>query len=93
VLETPLFGGDYNIAAFASYNGFSGAFDYRNFALTRSYHDYEVTLNYSDQPYGLRNTGERGFTFTVRLKALPFFQQSGTSRFGTALDTGTGEVF
>ncbi len=93
VLETPLFGGSYNVSALAGYNGFTKRFDYKSIALTRSYHDYEITLSYADQPFGFRSTGEKGFNLLIRLKALPVFQQQGVGRFGTALDTGTGEVF
>jgi len=66
---------------------------YKSIALTRSYHDYEITFSYADQPFGFRGTGEKGFNLLIRLKALPMFQQQGVGRFGTALDTGTGEVF
>ena len=93
LLETPLLGGSYNLSAQAGYNGFTRRFEYKNFTLTRSYHDFEVSLIYRDQPFGFRGTGERGLTFNIRLKALPFSQPTGGGRFGTALDTGTGEVF
>ena len=90
-LETSLFGGAYNLSALAGYNGFTKKFEYRNFALTRSYHDYEITLTYIDQPFGFRS--EKGFNFLIRLKAFPTFQRTGVGQYGTALDTGTGEVF
>ncbi len=46
---------------------------------------------YVDQPYGFR--AEKGFNVLLRLKAFPVYQRSGVGQFGTALDTGTGEVF
>jgi hypothetical protein len=90
-LETPIFGDKANFTAFAGYNGVTKRFDYRSFALTRILHDYEITLRYIDQPFGFRT--EKGFSFTIRLKALPGAVFSNTGQFGTPLDTGTGEVF
>lgn len=90
-LETPLFGDKANFTAFAGYNGVTKKFDYRSFALTRILHDYEITLRYIDQPFGFRT--EKGFSFTIRLKALPGAVFSNTGQYGTPLDTGTGEVF
>ena len=90
-LETPLLGDKANFTAFAGYNGFTNKFDYRSFALTRILHDYEITFRYVDQPFGFRT--ERGFSFTIRLKALPGAVFSNTGQYGTPLDTGTGEVF
>jgi hypothetical protein len=40
------------VYALAGYNGFTRRFEYKNFALTRAYHDYEVTFTYVDQPFG-----------------------------------------
>ncbi|MBC8137124.1 MAG: hypothetical protein H8F28_14690, partial [Fibrella sp.] len=90
-LETPLFGDKANFTAFAGYNGVTKQFDYRSFALTRILHDYEITLRYVNQPFGFRT--EQGFSFTIRLKALPGAVFSNTGQYGTPLDTGTGEVF
>ncbi len=90
-LESALFGGKWNLSALAGYNGFTRRFEYKNFALTRAWHDYELTLSYIDQPYGFRS--EKGLNLLFRLKALPVYQRTGVGQFGTALDTGTGEVF
>ena len=91
LLESPLWGGLWNVYALAGYNGFTRRFEYKNFALTRAYHDYEVTFTYVDQPFGFRS--EKGFNLSIRLKAFPFLQRTGVGQYGTALDTGTGEVF
>ncbi|HVK02977.1 MAG TPA: hypothetical protein VM490_05855 [Armatimonadaceae bacterium] len=90
-LETPL-PKDFYLLLLAGYNGTSNRFDYRQIALTKSLHDYEVTFGYIDQPFG-GYRAERGFTFSVRLKAFPAAMQNTTGQFGTALDTGLGEVF
>jgi hypothetical protein len=90
-LETPL-PKDFYLLTLAGYNGTSNRFDYRQIALTKSLHDYEVTFGYIDQPFG-GYRAERGFTFSVRLKAFPAAMQNTTGQFGTALDTGLGEVF
>lgn len=91
-LETSLFGGLYNLSALAGYNGFTRRFEYKNFALTRSWHDYELTITYVDQPYGSVRS-DKGFNLMFRLKAFPVFQRTGVGQYGTALSTGTGEVF
>ena len=78
-LETPLFGDKANFTAFAGYNGTTKKFDYRSFALTRILHDYEITFRYVDQPYGFRT--EQGFSFTIRLKALPGASSSNTGQY------------
>ncbi|GEM_PF-1181826 len=66
--------------------------DYSQFALTKSLHDYEITFGYIDQPFG-GYRAERGFTFSIRLKAFPAGYQNTTGQYGTALGTGLGEVF
>ena len=90
-LQTPLFSRDATLTAFAAYNGNTRRYDYKNFSFTRSFHDYDLTLNYNDQPYGLRT--QRGFTISFRLKALPNFTQTQGGQFGTGIDLGSGPVF
>ena len=97
-LQMPLFGRDLQLSALAGYNGISHKFDYKTFGLVQSFHDYEYVFGYREQPYGFSYTGngarsDRGFTFTIRLKAFPALQPQTTGQFGTALDTGTGDVF
>jgi hypothetical protein len=87
----PLLSRDVYLTALTGYNGVRGQFDYKQFGLTWSFHDYEYQFNFFDQPYGFRT--ERGFNVSIRLKALPSFQPPATGQFGTALDTGTGDVF
>lgn len=90
-LQMPLFSRDLRLTALAGYNGVTKRFDYKNFGLVLGFHDYEYAFSYQDQPYGFRT--ERGFNVTIRLRALPASPQQRTGQFGTALDTGTGEVF
>jgi hypothetical protein len=87
----PFFSRDVYLTALAGYNGVRRQFDYKQFAVNWSFHDYEYQFSFYDQPYGFRT--ERGFNISIRLKALPAFQPPATGQFGTSLDTGTGEVF
>ncbi|MBC8102171.1 MAG: LPS-assembly protein LptD, partial [Cytophagales bacterium] len=90
-LQTPLFSRDVNFIAYASYDGISRRYQNTNFSLTRSFHDYELTFNYTDQPYGFRT--QKGFTVSFRLKALPTFAQTPGGQYGTGLDVGSGPIF
>jgi lipopolysaccharide assembly outer membrane protein LptD (OstA) len=87
----PFFSRDVFLTALAGYNGVRRQFDYKQFGINWSFHDYEYQFSFFDQPYGFRT--ERGFNISIRLKALPSFQPPATGQFGTSLDTGTGEVF
>jgi lipopolysaccharide assembly outer membrane protein LptD (OstA) len=91
VLQMPLFSRDLRFSALAGYNGVTRKFDYKNFGFILGFHDYEYAISIVDQPYGFRS--EKGINFTIRLRALPATQQQQAGQFGTALDTGTGEVF
>jgi hypothetical protein len=92
-LESPFFfDRNLRIAAYASYNQVIRRFDYKQFYLTKSLHDYEVTLGYLDQPYG-GFRAERGFTFSFRLKAFPASIQNTGGQYGTSLGFGSGDVF
>lgn len=75
----------------SSYNGFTKKFDYKNLALSHRYHDYEISISYLDQPFGFRT--EKGFNIGIRLLAFPAPQSTTSGRFGTAIDTGMGEIF
>ena len=89
-LETPLIKG-FRVGATSRYNGITKKFEYKNYALTRSYHDYEVSVRFVDQPYGFRT--ERGFNVAIRLKAFPDYSPAPTGQYGTAFDTGLGSSF
>lgn len=91
VATIPLFSRDLTLTALTGYNGLTYKFDYQQFTLTQSFHDYQLVFGFTDQPYGIRR--ERGINFTIRLKALPFLQPTTGNQYGTPLDTGTGEVF
>lgn len=95
-LQMPLFGRDLQLSALAGYDG--AKFTYKTFGLVQSFHDYEYVFGYREQPYGFSYgragaRSDRGFTFTIRLKAFPGLQPQTTGQYGTALDTGTGDVF
>ena len=92
VLQAPVFSRDLRLQALAGYNQSTKTFLYKNFTLTQSFHDYEFVFNYRDQPFSFLRS-DRGFSIALRLKAFPVSQQPTTGRYGTALDTGTGEVF
>ncbi len=83
--------GDFNLLAQIGYNGIANHFEYRNFGVTQSFHDYDLVLTYVNQPFGTRT--EAGFNFSIRLRALPFTRAQQGGQFGTAIDTGTGDVF
>jgi len=90
-LTIPLFSKDVFLNALNGYNGISYKWDYQRYSVTWRFHDYEYLFSYVDQPYGYRS--ERGFNFSIRLRALPQATVSTTGQFGTAIDTGSGEVF
>ena len=97
-LQMPLFSKDLVLSALTGYNGITHKFDYKTFGLVQSFHDYEYIFGYRDQQYGYSFAGtgarsDRGFTFSIRLKAFPTLQPQTTGQYGTALDTGTGDVF
>ncbi|MDX1933096.1 MAG: hypothetical protein SFU56_10865 [Capsulimonadales bacterium] len=91
VLTVPLFSRDLKLSALTGYNGVTYRFDYKQFYLTQSFHDYELLFSYVDQRYGFRT--ERGFNVAFRLKAFPALRPQTTGQYGTPLDTGTGESF
>jgi hypothetical protein len=90
-LSSWLFSRQTRLGLGSSYNGLTGRFDYKNFALSHRYHDYEITLSFLDQPFGFRS--EKGFNLGIRLLAFPTPQTNTSGRFGTAIDTGLGEIF
>jgi hypothetical protein len=90
-LSSWLFSRRTRIGAGSSYNGFTKRFDYKNFSLSHRYHDYEISLSYVDQPFGFRS--EKGLNLGIRLLAFPSPQTTTAGRFGTAIDTGLGEIF
>ena len=89
VLDTSL-GRLWRVQANAGYNGFTRTFDYRSVMLTRDLHCWEASLVYINQTGFYRN---EGFTFSLRIKAFPFFRDFGAGAFGQALDTSVGQVY
>ncbi|MGQ9456436.1 MAG: hypothetical protein ACUVRS_00090 [Armatimonadota bacterium] len=80
----------WRIQANVGYNGFTRSFDYRSLMITRDLHCWEASLAYVNQGGFYRS---KGITFTLRIKAFPFYQDFGTGPFGQALDTSVGEVY
>ena len=80
----------YRLRAIGGYNGITSRFDYQGLALTRSWHDYELSAIYQDTPNGLRPGST--FTLNFRLKAFPAYEPFATGQYGQALDTGIGET-
>jgi hypothetical protein len=91
VATLPLFSRDATLFAQAGYNGLTRRVDYSQYTFVQSFHDYELVFAYIDQPFGFRR--ERGLNFSIRLKALPAQRSYTGGQFGTALDTGIGEIF
>ena len=89
-LDTPV-GKKTKFQALLGYNGFSGMFDYKALMLTRDLHCWEASLAYVDQNDFY---SQKGFQFSVRIKAFPLFDQFGVGQRGQSLmDTSMGEVF
>jgi hypothetical protein len=89
-LFAPL-GSQARLSAYVDYNGLTRRFTYRSFAFTQSFHDYEMTVSFIDQPFGFRS--EKGVSLSFRLKAFAAPVESSAGRYGTALSTGIGEVY
>ncbi len=81
----------YKLNALAGYNGYSNQFTYKGLAITRSWHDWELTATYEDNPSGL--TAGNTFYFTFHLKALPGYQPFGVGAYGQGLASGIGQVY
>ena len=80
----------YRLRAIAGYNGITSAFDYKGLALTRSWHDYDLSFIYQDTLSSLRPGSS--FNLTFRLKAFPAYEPFAIGQYGQALDTGIGET-
>ena len=81
----------WRLRSVAGYNGFTKTFEYKGLALTRSWHDWEGTLVYEDNPTGI-NAGPT-FTFNFNLKAFPSYQPFATGQFGQSFDPGIGTTY
>ena len=67
-------------------------FTYQGIALTRSWHDFEVTATYQNDPYSF-GAESNTFSFTLHLKAFPGYQPFGVSATGQQLAGGIGQVY
>ena len=81
----------WRLQTIAGYDGLTDGFDYSGVAVTRSWHDWEATLIYQDNPIGFQ-TGS-SFTFNIRLKAFPGYSPFGTGNFGQSLSPALGTVY
>lgn len=81
----------WRLQAVAGYDGITDAFDYSGVALTRSWHDWETSFIYQDNPIGFQ-TGST-FTFNIRLKAFPAYQPFGVGAFGQSEGGSLGTVY
>nr|WP_309686394.1 hypothetical protein [Armatimonas sp.] len=91
ILGTQFLDNDTRLTGNSNYNNITHRFDSNSLALTRAFHDYEITLSYVDQPFGFRT--EKGINLSFRLKAFSSPQTSTGGRYGTPLDTGLGGFF
>ena len=82
----------WRLQTIAGYNGLSNKFDYKGVAVTKSWHDWEASVIFQDNPLGFQ-TGGTTFTFNIRLKAFPAAQPFGVGNFGQSLGTGLGTVY
>lgn len=90
-LRDPREDAGYRLRAIGGYNGFTKKFEYKGLALTRSWHDYDLSLIYQDNPMGLRPGST--FTLNFRLKAFPAAEPFAVGQFGQSLDSGIGDAF
>jgi hypothetical protein len=81
----------YKVQAMAGYNGITKLFSYQGLALTRSWHDWELTGTYQNNPEGI----PPGHTFyiTFHLKAFPAYQPFGVGAYGQGLASGIGQIY
>jgi len=91
VLATPIADHQTRLIGNSAYNNITHRFDFNTIAVTREFHDYEITVSYVDQPFGFRT--EKGVNLSLRLKAFPSPQTSQGGRFGTPMGTGFGGGF
>lgn len=88
-LETPI-DSKTRISANVGYDGYTNSFDYRTFKITRDLHCWEASISYVDQGGFYTNNG---FTFSLRIKAFPSYDNYGVGAYGAALDTSVGEIY
>lgn len=81
----------WRVIALFQYNGYLSKFESRNLQIIRDLHCMEASFTYVDNPFGFRN--DKQIYFTLRIKALPFFQRFGVGQFGQAIDTSVGEIY
>lgn len=82
---------EWRLIALFQYNGYLNRFESRNLQIIKDLHCMEASLTYIDNPFGFRN--DRQIFFSLRIKALPFFQRFGVGQFGQAIDTSVGEIY
>jgi len=80
----------WRIEGITSWNGDIKKFDYRAFRLTRDLHCMEAMITYTDESGFNVN---RGFSFDLRIKALPFLDRFGINQYGQRIDTTMGQYY
>jgi lipopolysaccharide export system protein LptA len=78
----------WRLESIASWNGDLKTFDYQAFRVTRDLHCMEASVTYTNET-GFRTN--RGFSFDLRIKALPFLDRFGINQFGQKIDTSLGQ--
>ena len=74
----------------SSWNGDLKRIDYQSFRITRDLHCVEASITYTDESGIITN---KGFSFQLRIKALPFIDRFGINQSGQQVDTSMGEYF
>lgn len=80
----------WRIEGITSWDGTTRNFDYRAIRITRDLHCCEASLTYVDE-VGYR--ANRGITFNIRIKALPFLDRFGYGQYGQQVDTSMGQYY
>jgi len=80
----------WRIEGITSYDGTTKSFDYRAIRITRDLHCCEASITYVDEA-GYQS--ERGISFNIRIKALPFIDRFGYGQYGQQVDTSMGQYY
>src|SRR5579884_272308 len=88
--DIPL-GRSWRITGLLRYNGYTKAFESRNFEITHDWDCMEASLTYTEAPLSYRPYRE--IYFTLRIKAFPFFRSFAHGPAGEALGPGIGTIY
>jgi hypothetical protein len=81
----------YSVQTFGSWNGYAKRYDARVLRINWEHHDFRASLSYVEEnSYRI----EKGFQFTLTLRAFPAPEETATGQYGQILDsTEMGSVF